>query len=530
MVQRLELFWHWIHEGHAKILLYDFERDGAMSDRTGTVGPLEPNAFQKELFACWMKQALAGKPIRGVVLKPRKLGCTTIDEVFCSCMAQYFCDWTSRIVGHTDEGTEDVFEMVKRLFQHSTVGPRPNSIANPIRFTHGSQVDTRTAGGRYASTGATINALVLTELAKWPGTVAKMRSTIASMLNSMYDHPNTFQMIESTANMDDDTEVFENYWNAAGEKDSPFFRLFWPWYRHSVNTASAPDDFKLRDEMEDELHRKHDVSFDQLYWRRNKISALGSLSHFKQDYPSTPSEAFQRPQGRVFPAFDPDALGVRNTAEELIRGGYSFHGGIDFGSVGAWVGLVVAHKHGISRLTVDSGNCPNFCREMIGYRWHGDRRPRDRDNHTVDAFRYAVSHWRLTGHVHVFREYYNPDSAQKGNTLPYHADRVRDLLVDVPACMFACGRDQPGSTQYLNQNGVRAVSFRSALATVKGELLDGIDHINTLIGATGFLLRPVRTPTEAEKAADTARVLGLPHVTGGHKKPRRTRYAALRRF
>lgn len=527
MVDRLLLFSRWVKEGHAHILRSDLDPSVA-----GTIGPMVPNDFQVALFGEMLKQARAGLPIRGIVLKPRKLGSSTFDVVLKSFMAKYFTDWTTRILSHSDDSTTDIFETVVRLLACEKTGPQPVSEigAKPVRFPHRSIIDTRTAGGRYVSTGATVNALVLSEISKWPGTITRLKSTLASLFNSMYDRPNTMVTIESTANMDDDTEVFENYWNSFGEPDSPYFRLFWPWFKDRNNVADVPDDFVVRDDEERELVAKFNLTPAQLMFRRNKLYALGETL-FRQDFPSTPVEAFQRPQGRVFPQFDANAMHVRHEINDLKKAGYRFYGGVDMGATDAWVALIAAHKPGLSRMTVDAGNCPNFCREMTGWRWMTGGRPGKKNDHTCEAARYAITHWGLTGHVHFLREYYNPESVAKGQNIPYHAERVRELTTDITDCVFACSRERPDSISFLNQNGVRAVSFRSALAERRGEVLDGIEHMNTLIGSTGFLVRQKIEKPESVAAQETARLLGLPS-SDPRKRKKKTggRFAALRRF
>jgi hypothetical protein len=67
--------------------------------------------------------------------------------------------------------------------------------------------------------------------------------------------------------------------------------IFLPWSIDPTYRAKLPDDFSMTAE-EQQIAALHGLDAEQICWRRNKISQLGSLDYFKREYPLTPDEAF----------------------------------------------------------------------------------------------------------------------------------------------------------------------------------------------------------------------------------------------
>jgi hypothetical protein len=58
----------------------------------------------------------------------------------------------------------------------------------------------------------------------------------------------------------------------------------------------------------------HGLDAEQICWRRNKISQLGSVEYFKREYPLTPDEAFMASN---FDSFITADLVIRARKEEI---------------------------------------------------------------------------------------------------------------------------------------------------------------------------------------------------------------------
>jgi len=84
----------------------------------------------------------------------------------------------------------------------------------------------------------------------------------------------------------------------AQEGKSDYIPIFIPWFMTSEYRRDAPIGFE-RTPDEEKLAFKFDLDDDQLYWRRLKILESGD-STFRQEYPSTPQEAFVTSGASVF--------------------------------------------------------------------------------------------------------------------------------------------------------------------------------------------------------------------------------------
>ena len=114
-------------------------------------------------------------------------------------------------------------------------------------------------------------------------------------MQTMPDIDGTEIIIETTGNQFGDE--FHQLWRRAEAGESEFLPIFLPW---SIDpNATARSCLKT---FHDDVRRKaswpqlHDLDAEQICWRRNKISQLGSLDYFKREYPLTPDEAFMASQ------------------------------------------------------------------------------------------------------------------------------------------------------------------------------------------------------------------------------------------
>lgn len=117
--------------------------------------------------------------------------------------------------------------------------------------------------------------------------------------------PNTFIIYESTANgLNND---FYDDWQAAVEGESRFDPIFIPWFKlftYSLPFKSDKDRKSFLTDLDKEekhLSRHHKVTAEQLQWRREKIAEMGDEDLFRQEYPSTPEEAFIFKNPTIFP-------------------------------------------------------------------------------------------------------------------------------------------------------------------------------------------------------------------------------------
>lgn len=481
MVERLSAFREWLALGHCRI----------KELTSGRLVPLVPNALQRRIFEVMYRQAFARQPLRLIGLKARKGGFSTMVQAIYYFLCQHTPHTAARTIAHTAPSTQDIFEISQRFARNRTEGAAPKLGRQSLTFPHDSRLDVRPAGGVFVSSSATVELEHLSEMAKWAGTKNAVRAQLASILNCVPPGPHTSVVIESTANMLDVSGVFKEQWLAAKTGEGGYVPLFSPWFEEESYSIARADLHGAYDDYEQWLIGEFHLNDAQLAWRRKKIYGdYGRIMRwFAQDYPATEEEAFQAPSGLIFYMLKP--VTHHWSSRTLAADGYRFFRGIDFGGADPFVCLWVAHKPGPPRFTVDTAACPNTWRELTGYGWGENSRPRDEDDHTCDALRYIVTFFGLTGHVHVYRELYKADSAVHGLSLLDLAQHIHQQSAGENVIGTVADRSQPGSITLLNQQRLSTVGYKPPdMATERGEKLDGIAVLEALMLATQPLIQP----------------------------------------
>lgn len=278
---------------------------------------------QVNLYEAIRKEQEAGRPPRMIVLKGRQEGISTATE------ALMFQDSATRpmvntlIVAHRDDSTAALFNMNKLFYDYLPPKLQPmrkNSNAKELVFENPtrdpsakrrrpglrSRIRCITAGGRGAGRSLTNNNVHISEFAFWPGD--KM-ATLLGIMQSVPDDINTLVVIESTAN---GYEEFKELWDGAVAGTNGWVPVFLPWYmepeyRKPVEPGTVWTEAELK------LKAQFDLDDEQLSWRRwcIKVNCGGDERLFRQEYPSTPDEAFLL-SGDAF--FDNDVVMARRMA------------------------------------------------------------------------------------------------------------------------------------------------------------------------------------------------------------------------
>lgn len=267
--------------------------------------PLAMNKPQRRLYELIREEWQAGKPVRVIILKARQMGFSTLTEAvifFLTVTAKYV---ESMIVAHKDEATGNLFRMSKRFYDSLPEVLRPMQRASnaqellfdrPARYRGegqglGSRIRCATAGGSGVGRSYTLKCLHLSEFAFWPG---DKKETFSGLAQAVPDKPGTVIIIESTANGYDE---FKRMWDAAvqAEKDGTegYRPIFFPWFEMDEYRRAPLPGFHRTPE-EDELAETYRLDDEQLAWRRWCIATQcgGDINLFRQEYPSSPDEAF----------------------------------------------------------------------------------------------------------------------------------------------------------------------------------------------------------------------------------------------
>ena len=307
---------------------------------------------QKKLLALikWCRDN--GRPTRIIVLKARKTGISTLVEgdMFLEALTRGF---DGIVIAHDKETAEYIFDITKRFYDNYDLSKPNTARANQreLKFdgAEGS-IRVETANNVKAGTGQTPQYIHCSEVAKW----AKGSETATSLFQAVGDGPNTTVILESTAygfdvlfypyweNADrscnvqwseDANGIFEPTIHIEHEDDwNGYIPLFIAWFEDPEILESPFSQFKSStdkdrfrqtlDNYEHGLIERFQVSLEALKWRRWCIrnKCKDDINTFKQEYPSTPQEAFVSFGMARFDQTALDEMPVeRGTSGELVR-------------------------------------------------------------------------------------------------------------------------------------------------------------------------------------------------------------------
>jgi hypothetical protein len=258
-------------------------------------------------YKCNWAQALLYKSMwyLNCILKARQLGMTTFIQLFMLDRCLFNDNQNAGIVAHTKEDAEAFFDD-KIKFAYDRL---PNDIKHAraatsdskrhLRFSNGSQI--RVGTSLRSGTYQYIHVSEFGKLcAKYPD---KASEVISGTLNTVA--AGNFVFIESTAEgpfgeFYDMCRRSEDLSTAVKNDDQEFTMLdykffFFPWYKHPDYALNTPVD--IPDKYVGyfmKLKKEHDIELSQpqKWWYVKK--AAEQSDKMKQEYPSTPSEAFER--------------------------------------------------------------------------------------------------------------------------------------------------------------------------------------------------------------------------------------------
>ena len=246
------------------------------------------------------------------------------------------------------------------------------------------------------------------------------------------------------------------------------------------------------------LHWNEHPRRNENWYRAEKEENKSDPLYMKREYPSSPAEAFESAQGRVYPMFTVYPPAGEKFIQRLRREeSWTHYRAIDFGGVDPFVclwGCVVPHES--PRLTIDP-SCTNLIREMLAYSYDENERPRDIHNHTCDALRYMVVSAGangINGHLHIYRELYVPDSAAKGLSLPDLAHQIMNASGSEEYVQTFADRSRPDSIVLLCQMTVSTVPHRTLSGGRHGEIEQGIARVTNLVVGTSQGEKAARIP------------------------------------
>lgn len=304
--------------------------------KEGKEVPFRLNESQLRLYEVICAEEAKKKPIRIIILKSRQMGFSTLTEgiIYKKTATKKLIN--SLIITHKDEATSNLFNMSKLFYEKSPEWVRPmlkNSNAKELKFENPtkdptekknrpglkSKIKCTTAGGKGVGRSDTLNYIHMSEVAFWPGNILE---TYAGLMQAVPNTPGSMVIIESTAN---GFNAFKKMWDDAVAGRTDYIPLFFAWYEmQEYRMAYHGEEFT---DEEKALQEAFQLDNEQIMWRRWCIAnnCNNDLDMFKQEYPSTPEEAFLTTGDCVFKNKDDILLRIRALEEEsCIRGQFTY--------------------------------------------------------------------------------------------------------------------------------------------------------------------------------------------------------------
>jgi len=294
--------------------------------KSGEVIPFVWNDEQRYLARRVKEQYEKQGYVRLLILKGRQWGGSTWVEARGYARTSRNGGETGLVMAHDIPATTNLFEMSKLMLDHdeyySPQIKQSNEKALVFREPENSRLIVRTAPKSKGGAGRSFNFRFVhaSEVAYW-GEMGQ--AAIGGLMQAVpREHPSilgTEVYWETTANGYD--PVFYAKWEevSAAERDgvpTEWATVFIPWYWHTAYThelSQEQQDYIMRTLTKDEawlmrqkrLDGRH-VTTGQLSWRRQTIAdsmpppGLTKLQFFRQEYPATPTEAFQATGSHIF--------------------------------------------------------------------------------------------------------------------------------------------------------------------------------------------------------------------------------------
>jgi hypothetical protein len=312
--------------------------------------PFVPKPAQLRLWNALVAQRDSGRPMRGYVLKARKIGFSTMGQGLGLQRVTQRPNHNMLTVAQDNSTAQELFAIAELMYANVPDHEALRFLKPKITHQRRSRAlhfgeDSRqrlagqlglnskmlvdTANEFEAGRGFTYHTLLLSEVAFW----ADLKKKLTSLLNTVpHDDPDTLVLMESTANGHD---YFKWLWDQAEAGTSDYLCFFSPWFEDEKYRRKFADETERAEFIEglgqgawgeDEPDLRTLIAdsvvgwaaelntvppspavletrvLEHLHWRRWAIENLAGhdLHTFNVEYPSTPAMAFSVASKNVF--------------------------------------------------------------------------------------------------------------------------------------------------------------------------------------------------------------------------------------
>lgn len=289
--------------------------------KRGELKPLTLNAAQKILHDAGEKMLAEDKWIRLIAVKGRRQGFSTYVEARGYWRATLWDRQKIYILSHEMKSADALFAMVALMQEKNDFAPEVGADnAKELEFKQrGSSYTVATAGAKAGGRGAGVSFFHGSEAAWWVNAADHFAASVQSVdevkgkwgvLWRRPEQPLPFEKEEviegwvqapseiwlETTSAGPVGEYYKRYREAMSGVGR-YRHVFVPWTIQ--REYSEEGDFIPGEEPEEEggpsereYQELHDLTDEQMLWRRGKVHELGSYGRFRQEYPTTIEEAF----------------------------------------------------------------------------------------------------------------------------------------------------------------------------------------------------------------------------------------------
>ena len=280
-----------------------------IASKAGPIVPFHFTMAQQYIHDRLEEQKKKTGMVRAYVVKARQVRCSSYTQGRFFHDSAYIPNTKSFILTHRDDATDNLFGMAKTFLDQlnektPTMAPEMiSATGHKMVFKNGSRYGLGTAASPNVGRSMTVQRFHGSEVAFWQYS----DEIQTGILQTIADVPGTEIIFESTAN--GPRGMFhQGVMDVLSGKNRKFIVVFVPWFWEDIYKIAIPKGMKFfLDEDEQHLKDTHELSDEQLLWRRDKIVEMGALWKFKQEYPANVIEAFQSSEAALI---DPDAIDI----------------------------------------------------------------------------------------------------------------------------------------------------------------------------------------------------------------------------
>lgn len=257
--------------------------------KSGHIAPFFLNHAQEIIHHRLEQQKKEKGYVRALIVKGRQQGCSTYIQARFYWRLSHYPALRAYVMTHLDDATQNLAEIVKRFHAYTPKLVQPSVRRSNVKELYFDKLESSYHFATAKSSGVgrsdTIQMFHGSEVSYWDYADAHL----AGVLQAIPDMAETEIILESTSA--GAQGCFYDLCMQAQKGQSDYQLIFIPWFLQPEYRLPVPEGLRLTEE-EQAYQALYDLDMRQIFWRRQKIMALGRLEKFRREYPASIEEAF----------------------------------------------------------------------------------------------------------------------------------------------------------------------------------------------------------------------------------------------